>query len=59
MDTRFVCGTRKVLPRPNGTWVVVCATCDAGGTVAYKTKELAMQVCVRDSNRSCRTCGAH
>jgi hypothetical protein len=56
----FVCGTRKVTERITGDrhYAVVCATCEAGGTVRHRTRESAIAACVRDSGRACRTCGA-
>lgn len=56
--TRFVCGTRAVTQTVPHTWRVVCATCEAGGTVPHRTKEAAMAACVRDSAKPCRACGA-
>lgn len=54
---RFVCGTRAVVERA-GYWIVVCATCGAGGSTRHRTRELAAAACVRDSNKPCRACGA-
>lgn len=54
----FVCGTRTVIwDHASKVWRVVCATCGRGGTVPHRTKESAIDACVRDSNKSC-TCGA-
>lgn len=53
-----LCGTRKVIRRAVGDYRVVCATCDAGGTVPHRTKEAASSACVRDSAKPCRACGA-
>lgn len=55
---RFVCGTRAVTGEPQN-WRVVCATCGAGGTVRHYERDAACAVCVRDSSKACRTCGAH
>jgi hypothetical protein len=57
----FTCGTRTVLAAGNGatiTYRVVCATCEAGGTVRHPTLSDATRACVRDSNRLCAACGA-
>lgn len=55
----FTCGTRTVIPGPKpNTWRVVCATCEAGGTVIHETKDSATKACVRDSARACTSCGA-
>jgi hypothetical protein len=53
---RFVCGTRAV--EANNPFRVVCASCGAGGTVKHPTPDAAKSACVRDSNRSCRSCKA-
>lgn len=58
---RFVCGTRAVKPKGPGDWRVVCATCEGGGTVPYKTREQANSAAVRDSTKPCPckpSCGA-
>jgi hypothetical protein len=56
----FVCGTRKVIPASAPrTWRVVCATCEAGGTVIHTTRNSATHAAVRDSAKPCRYCGAH
>lgn len=58
-ETRYAIGTRAILPRQaDGTYRVVCATCDAGGTVAHPNRSAAWNAAVRDSNKPCRTCGA-
>jgi len=54
----FTCGTKTVITSPDHTFRVVCATCEAGGSVPHETKEDAMKACVRDSNKPCRACGA-
>lgn len=54
----FVCGTRAVWTAPGNTFRVVCATCDAGGSVMHKTREEATKAAVRDSAKSCPACGA-
>jgi hypothetical protein len=62
MNPYFICGTRKVIPGPRfGTWRVVCATCDGGGSVAHHVRGEATAAAVRDSNKPCparRGCGA-
>ena len=58
-ETRYAIGTRAILPRkPDGTYRVVCATCDAGGTIPHRTREDAFNAAARDSNKPCQTCGA-
>lgn len=54
----FVCGTRAVLEESPHIWRVVCATCEAGGSVPHKTKAAATSAAVRDSAKACRACGA-
>lgn len=56
----FTCGTRTVVERgdPPTAWRVICATCEAGGTVLHRTKEAAERAAVRDSNKPCSSCGA-
>jgi hypothetical protein len=58
MQNRFLCGTRTVKRRGPGDFRVVCATCYAGGTVKHPTMSDATKACVRDSNKTCRACGA-
>lgn len=53
----FLCGTRRVIGR-EGNWRVVCATCEAGGTVRHYDRDMAIKACMRDSIRRCRSCGA-
>ena len=55
---RFVCGTRKVIRRGPSDFRVVCATCEAGGSVRHDTNTQAATAAVRDSNRPCLACGA-
>lgn len=58
----FVCGTRATLEhitKFDHDYRVVCATCGAGGTVAYETERAANKAAVRDSAKACQTCGAH
>ncbi len=54
----FVCGTRRAFRKGPRDFRVVCATCDAGGSVKHATQEGAHSAAVRDSGRACRTCGA-
>lgn len=54
----FACGTRKAIQRGPRDHRVVCATCDAGGSTRYETREEAIAAAVRLSGRRCRTCGA-
>lgn len=58
MSRTFVCGTRAVVRRGPSDYRVVCATCEAGGTIKHTTKESANKACVRDSVRACKACGA-
>lgn len=54
----LVCGTRKTERRGPGDYRVVCASCNAGGSVKHATHESAGSAAVRDSNKPCRACGA-
>ncbi len=54
----FVCGGRAVVRRGPDDFRVVCATCDAGGTVKHRTDAAAVSAAIRDSARGCRACGA-
>lgn len=64
MDTRtepgdrYAIGTRAVVRRGTSDYRVVCATCDAGGTVRHPTRDCAMRAATRDSALPCRACGA-
>lgn len=49
---------RNAVYGPVGHYRVLCATCDAGGTVKHPTKTVAVAAAVRDSARPCATCGA-
>lgn len=54
----FVCGTRRVKTRGPSDFRVVCATCEAGGSVRHATRQSATSAAVRDSARACAACGA-
>jgi len=51
------CGTRAVIQRGLSDFRVVCATCEAGGSVRHWTRDAASHAAGRDSGRACRTCG--
>lgn len=55
----FVCGTRAVNKVSETDYRVVCATCDQGGSVRFKTKSAAKSNCVDCSGRRCPGCGAN
>lgn len=56
---RYAVGTRAVVKDPERPgWRVVCAACDAGGTVRHDTRDAAMTAAVRDSAKPCNECGA-
>lgn len=62
----FVCGTRRVVADATTVgvrgspvaWRVVCATCGAGGAIAYASKDAAAHAAVARSTWPCRACGA-
>jgi hypothetical protein len=55
----LICGTRKTKRVGPSDFRVVCATCEGGGTVKYRTHELASSAAVRDSAKPCPVkCGA-
>jgi hypothetical protein len=58
MAYRYAVGTRAVVEKGPREYRVVCATCDAGGTVRYESKDAALRAAIRDSNRPCAVCGA-
>ena len=58
-DRVFLCGTRAVVRIGLQNYRVVCATCGNGGSVRHAIPEDADRAAVRDSNRSCRACGAN
>lgn len=55
---RYAIGTRAMYRTEDGSYRVVCATCDAGGTVKHRTHADAFHAAARDSNKPCHTCGA-
>ncbi len=55
---RYAIGTRAIIQRGPNDYRVVCATCDAGGTVRHEWKKQAWDAACRDSNKPCRKCGA-
>ena len=54
---RYAIGTRAIVQRKPGDYRVVCASCDAGGTVHHTTQRRAFRAAARDSARACRACG--
>jgi len=57
MEREFLCGTRKVVKRDDGKYVVQCATCDDTKTLTYHSKQDAIDRCVSSSGKPCK-CGA-
>ena len=51
-------GTRAVVRFAHNHYVVVCATCGAGGNRRFHDQDMAGKVAVRDSARGCAACGA-
>lgn len=58
LNQRSAVGTRAYGELRPGDWRVVCATCDAGGTISYKTRSEAGQAATTNSARPCQSCGA-
>lgn len=54
----MLCGTRTTQRRGPDDFRVVCATCDAGGSVKHPTHASASSAAIRDSARACTSCGA-
>lgn len=58
LQKRYAVGTRAYGQAGPRDWRVVCATCDAGGTVRHETQASAGRAATRDSNKPCAACGA-
>lgn len=59
VERGMLCGTRLAVKLADQSWRVVCATCDAGGTVKYATKQQAGSRAIALSTRACLACGAN
>ena len=58
LDRRYAIGTRAIIHRGPRDYRVVCATCDAGGTVRHDTRDKAFTAAARDSAKPCLACHA-
>ena len=57
-ENRYAIGTRAIVTKGAHDHRVICATCDAGGTVRHETRSMAFDAACRDSAKPCRACGA-